>query len=818
MRRFSIVVVFILAGLVLSCGSSPGGGGGIDQPGDSLIPTIPQYESEFEDLFNTAAIKTLHIHISEAEWRGLLNDFTNHENNEIYRQATFYYGEDVGSATKVEKVGFRLRGNTSRKNPSVERTSFKIKFNAQFSKDESVYGSPSQAIAPVPENQGRTFKTMRSINLKYNKGDPTYMKEVFAYDLFRRFGVQAPRAGYAKLYIKIGDDTSKYYGVFAMIENVDKVWIRRRYSVSSYLFKCLYQGEGPADLAETDTDGSHTSGKTGMEIKDPCDEGWSGSPYRPAYDLKAKETEFVQAEAALNSLITLLQGSPTRAELEAVLDVQAFLRAQAVNAYLGGWDDYWRLGNNYYMLYRPTDSKWLFIPYDYDNILGGTTWVGDDAVSSSLTNWGASHNVQVNPVLVEKVLAIPEFRTNYHQYIRLLFAADQQFLRWEVVNTRMQELQSTIAAHTSGYEIGDSYPYSSDLSGFQDFLNNRQLIAEYEVGTTTEAPDADGNTSTATAVSLDYDTEQAASISTSGDKDYFKITISSNSTYRFSLYDCAGDFQLELLNGAGSVFYTANSSGNGDVIISISIFPDTIYMRVTPRAGVGSYKVKWALNPLRVSISGDGSFVATSSYTTWLEAFPMNGGASLLADAQDPGGISKVVFQVYDWDATNYSTLGTDSSAPYSIPLTIYTNDVFYFRVLVTNNSGQGMESTGFYGLAYDTANISPVDNANGTYTFYVHPTNLSPDGTGHNIYLAGEMNGWGNDDYTTQGSYRFTNATAGNGLQCLTTTASSGQQYKLNIDYNNNDLREDTTEWYWDPGNKHIRFDGSSSYNCFIP
>ncbi len=584
-KMFFLLLVLVI--MLVGCSDDIG----IEDNGN---PVIPSYDAGFEALFSLDTVKTVHIHITEAEWNGLLNDFDNNNRNEVCRKATFYYG-DTNSANMVENVGFRIRGNSfSRKRPEVDgysdgvhhadnllaRAHFKVKFNEKFDGDESVYGAPSQDVATISNNAARTFSTVRQLNFKYNKGDSSYLKEVFSYDLFRRFGVQAPRACFSKIYIKIGDDVEKYVGVFTMFEQVDKQWSKIRYGETFPIFKCLYQ-TAIADLGTQDSSAGADAGLIGMEITDPSDSGWTGTAYRPSYDLKTKDTEFLTAETKLNDLIALLNSSPTKSQLEDAIDIQALLRAQAVSVYLGMWDDYWRNGNNYYLIYRSTDQKWMFIPYDYDSVLGGTTYVGSDAASSSFTNWGASNPSAA--ILMNDVLAIPEFMTDYKNYIAQLYSDANEYMKWSAVESKMQGFQSLISSAVTGYDSIDSYPYSSDLSGFELFVTIRESIARLENGdaTATANVDLDGNVSFATAQDLLLNSSISSVIDKSVDKDYYKINVISGGWYTFSLTGISADLELRLYDssenfladslhgGSTPEVITANLTNNGDYYLFI---------------------------------------------------------------------------------------------------------------------------------------------------------------------------------------------------------------------------------------------------------
>lgn len=455
------------------------------------LPVVPAYEAGYEAFFSLdAAPAAMTLHFTVAEWNGLLRDFDANPRNEVYRQADFTYGEGA-AAVALPKVAVRLRGNVwSRVRPedggglhdpahALVRAHFKVKLDETFDGDESVYGS---ADLPLDDGLGgRSVLGVKSFNLKHNRGDPSYLREVVSYDLFRRAGVHAPRAAFARLSVKIGDEPVRYMGVYELIEDVDKAFLKRRFGANAWAFKSLWQQFGPADLSRGDRDGSATSGRTGIEVTDPASAAAAPGfqAYRPAYDLKTKEDEFVQAEAALDDLVTLLAGAPTREQLEAAVDVQAFLRAMAVNALVGMSDDYWRNGNNYYLAKRADDGRWTFIPYDYD-LTFGFECIGDPVASSPFVAWAASHGSQVNPVLADRILAIPVFARDLRRYVAAYTSGADPVFHWSTLGPRLSALEAALGPHLGGYDAWAETAWDPALGDLQGYVNARVAVAATE--------------------------------------------------------------------------------------------------------------------------------------------------------------------------------------------------------------------------------------------------------------------------------------------------------------------------------------------------
>jgi hypothetical protein len=463
------------------------------EPAQKVFEPVPTYEAEYDELFSLESMKTLHIRISEEEWNGLLNDVDHNLRSEVYRRADFFYGADIATAEYVPSVGFRIRGNwTSRKRPEVGRgphnpaadlvrTHFKIKFNEKFDEDEAAYGPPSRDIPERLSNKGREFRGVRGLNLKVNKNDPTYMREVFSYDLFRRVGVHTLRQAYARLFIQIGNEPAQYVGVYLMSESFDKTWTKRRFVENSYLFKCLYQEYGPADLSRADRDHSNRTGAIGEEITDPEFFGEPWDEYRPAYDLKTKDDEFLEAEGRLNDLIELLTGNPSQAQLEAAIDIPTLLKAQAVSVFTGNWDDYWRNGNNYYLFWDEVSGKWFFIPYDYDITFFDSIFGISGIERAPFVRWG-DDRLSGNPVLMDRVLAYGKFREQYEGYIRALYDPDEDVLHIGDAIGRLEHMREVVEPHVDGYDARDEVPYQRSHAEILNFIQDRTTKARSEVG------------------------------------------------------------------------------------------------------------------------------------------------------------------------------------------------------------------------------------------------------------------------------------------------------------------------------------------------
>jgi len=279
--------------------------------------------------------------------------------SEIYLQANMSFESPGIPLQYLDQVGIRLRGAAAR---NSAKKSFKISFE-EFGHDL------------------REFYGLQKLNLNCDFQDPHLMRAKICTDLFRRMGVPAARVSYARLYIN-GD----YRGLFANYEQFDKAFLGSRFQDDNgNLYKC---------------DGA------------PLTLGSGG------YTLTTNEEE--QDFSDIRELISVLNmpsAGSFKEEIEKVLDVDDILMYVACNVLLGAWDDYWVLVKNYYLYHDPYTDQFSYIPHDFDGSLGTYWYPKDmDVAYDNVYDWSPNPN---RP-LVEKLLAVPEYRDRYTHYLMLL--------------------------------------------------------------------------------------------------------------------------------------------------------------------------------------------------------------------------------------------------------------------------------------------------------------------------------------------------------------------------------------------------------------
>lgn len=415
---------------------------------ENVGPALDSRTESLNYIFGTDSVAQITLTISREQWDELCTNYDKNPKNEDCVHADFEMKKG-NNTWQISDIGMRLRGNTSRRRSQVGEQYYQAHFKLDFEEwlDDS-------------GEERKLAGCMKGLNLKRFKEDPTYVREVFGYNYFRKNGIwTAPRAGYAHLFINIkekdGTTKSLNYGVYAMIEEINKQFLKERSESlqttgtlgggnfsdnKGDLWKCCWQSSNGPSMA-TDYDVYRSFGVEEIFL----DESRS---LRYDYDLKTNKDELSDARNNFIDFIEELNSLDSEDEIkkfyESRMDVDLFIKTYACNVLLGMDDDYWRNKNNYYF-YFDKNGKAYFIPYDYDNILG-TNCFSDTATKNPL-DWG--EGVYAAP-LIEKLLSVPEFKQRYVDYL-LALSESSDFA--DGSQSEITRLQSLVTGMTSSESI-----------------------------------------------------------------------------------------------------------------------------------------------------------------------------------------------------------------------------------------------------------------------------------------------------------------------------------------------------------------------------
>lgn len=433
-----ILISLIFTGLFWAC--TPSLNDGVKTPGENTgQPETPENpdkpvnpgitEEGINYVWDESVIPEITMHFTLDEWNALLEryDRDNHNSDYFHADITYKKGDEV---TEIKDGGVKLKGNTSRRRPEGNGGQKHVKDNADWHHCHYSFN-----LRKFNKDDVHTVNGIRKMYLKWFKDDATYVREMYCYDLFRRYGIWTGiHDTYCRLWIHIeGDSKPAYLGVYELLEVIDYQYIKRRLenkfeSADGNLWKCGYKS-GPADLRDLNRSWG------------PDD----GGDY--TYEYKGDELNYESAKAQFQDFILKLSGKGEDSFykwIKEVCDVELLLKTYAVNVAVGMWDDHWVNGNNFYLYFNSNDLynyKVFFIPYDYDNTLGTSSII--DAGRQNPYQWGSTG------LLMERLMKFDEFRKIYKNALLELCDPKNDLFHPDASMARINRWRSRIEQYVS---------------------------------------------------------------------------------------------------------------------------------------------------------------------------------------------------------------------------------------------------------------------------------------------------------------------------------------------------------------------------------
>jgi len=154
--------------------------------------------SESMNPFDREQIRTVRIVMAEKDWKWLLAN----PMSEKYVRADFWF-----DGRKFSNVAVRPKGNSSLMSVAASgsrRLSLKIDFNFF--------------------NSAQTFYGIKKLCLNNGFSDPTFIREVLSYDLFKEMGLPTPRCSFVDVYVN-----NEHLGLYIQVEAIDKTFLARHF-------------------------------------------------------------------------------------------------------------------------------------------------------------------------------------------------------------------------------------------------------------------------------------------------------------------------------------------------------------------------------------------------------------------------------------------------------------------------------------------------------------------------------------------------------------------------------------------------------------
>ncbi len=416
----------------------------------AAVVLVSADEAEPSDVFwNDLKVHRFHLEMSEAEWEAMkaLDPHKglapaerlkkiNGEQRELHR-SRFPWAE--GSLTingqHLNGIGARYKGNASF---NLMRGS--LKRNMKIKLDWT--------------NKDQNYNSVETLNLNAGGLDPSKLRDVFSYWLFREAGVPAPRTTFAEMTLTIpGRYEKEHLGLYTIVEQVNKSFLKDRFESKKGL---LMKPEGIASVEYHGDD---------WRFYAPL--------YRPDDQPSLAQSMRVMDFA---NVVNLSNAKQFRDSISSYLDIDGFLRFIAVNALIVNLDTLLAMPQNYYLHLSKDTNKFVFFPWDLDISFAGWPLGGKpaDQMKLSLVH---PHSSDAHK-LIDRLLAMESVKLRYDKIISQLvegiFSKEQLIKKFEKLErTILDSRERDTAAIESRNERGYPAPRGYQPPGIREFIDKR---------------------------------------------------------------------------------------------------------------------------------------------------------------------------------------------------------------------------------------------------------------------------------------------------------------------------------------------------------
>jgi hypothetical protein len=387
-------------------------------------------------LYDSAIIRRIDLNFSQSNYWQLLK--------QNYATQTEIPATMVVDGITYDSVGVRFKGETSYMQlpQNSQKTSFNVSVDF-IHEDQRIMG----------------YKTL---NLHNCFQDASFMREVFYLHQIRHH-IPAARHAYTELYINGAN-----WGLYPSIQQLNKDFLEEWFlSNDGANFRADSPESTPGPGGGGWGDGTAALNYLGMDTVS----------YQKYYTLKSSDVAdpWVKLLAVCNALNNTPANTLTTV-LPQYMDVDRALWFIACEIAFADDDSYVHKGKmDYYAYWEPETGR--LTPIEYD---------GNSVLNASNLNWGPFYNQnKVNYPLMNKLLAVPEYRQRYLAHLRTII---NELLNPETTSVILENYKSQIQLLVQN-DPKKLYPYQAflnDVNALKNNVNTRRttLLANGEVDQT----------------------------------------------------------------------------------------------------------------------------------------------------------------------------------------------------------------------------------------------------------------------------------------------------------------------------------------------
>ncbi len=331
-------------------------------------------------------------------------------------------------------VGVRYKGNSTLMR-AWGSGSTKLPLKLDFDQFEDDY----------PEIENQRFYGFKQLSLGNNLSDATYLRDALSYDIMAAAGLITPETAFYEVLLDHGDGPVSL-GLYTVVEVIDDTVIERAFGEDE---GNIYEADGAAASLAAGTQGQIEASFQKENNEDAAD--WSD--IQALYD-------------ALHSAQRTSDPAAWRAGLEAVFDVDAFLKWLAASTAIADWDAYGAMSHNYYLYHNPATGQLVWISWDHNEALGASGR-GDTSLDKA--------SVGENWPLIRFLLDDPVYQARYTDALAATLA--DAFVPEEVAG-KIDALAEMLRPYVA--KAGDGPAFATAVAQLKTFVAQRAAqVQEY---------------------------------------------------------------------------------------------------------------------------------------------------------------------------------------------------------------------------------------------------------------------------------------------------------------------------------------------------
>jgi hypothetical protein len=403
-------------------------------------------------VFPQNVVNTLEITMTPAQWAGIRADMTALYGFDFGQRLNAGGGfpEDDPAYIAVslrhngklwKKVGYRLKGNSTLSS-AWGSGNYKLPFRLKLNEWEDAY--------PAIKNQ--RFYGFKELSFSPGRSDPSLIREKSTADILRMAGIPAAQTAFYRVYVDFGAGL-KYCGVYTMVEVIDDTMVKSQFGEDK---GNIYKPESPL-------------------------RGFTEGDFEKKNNKTSDFDDVRNFIVALNSSLRTTNPAQWRSNLEAVFDVDHFLKWLAVNNAIVNWDSYGTMPHNYY-LYNSPSKHLTWIPWDHNEAMlfsPGITGVinaGPNVRGLSLT----MNEVSNSWPLIRNLIDDPVYLAKYREHLKTFNATVLGSGSVDAMLDRYTAMITPYVTGPDGEQPGYTYTtpsaFAAALPGLKAHLANRKSL------------------------------------------------------------------------------------------------------------------------------------------------------------------------------------------------------------------------------------------------------------------------------------------------------------------------------------------------------